>query len=148
MSSRRMSLLPRATLHSDSKHLLLFPLPALVPLSPFLPFLSSVLFLPLLSYSLCTLCLLCELCLATAGLFLVQVSMGRTDWWRVSRCISVTRSIWPPWPTTLLTTQVVYFILIKLATKKMWRCRGLNPRPSVCETDALPLSYIPFDNTC
>jgi hypothetical protein len=27
--------------------------------------------------------------------------------------------------------------------KKIWRCRGLNPRPSVCETDALPLSYIP-----
>ncbi len=25
-----------------------------------------------------------------------------------------------------------------------WRCRGSNPRPSVCETDALPLSYIPL----
>ena len=24
-----------------------------------------------------------------------------------------------------------------------WRCRGLNPRPSKCESDALPLSYIP-----
>jgi hypothetical protein len=27
--------------------------------------------------------------------------------------------------------------------KRLWRCRGSNPRPSVCETDALPLSYIP-----
>ena len=24
-----------------------------------------------------------------------------------------------------------------------WRCRGSNPRPSKCESDALPLSYIP-----
>jgi hypothetical protein len=24
--------------------------------------------------------------------------------------------------------------------EKAWRCRGSNPRPSVCETDALPLS--------
>jgi hypothetical protein len=28
--------------------------------------------------------------------------------------------------------------------EKVWRCRGSNPRPSVCETDALPLSYIPL----
>jgi hypothetical protein len=28
--------------------------------------------------------------------------------------------------------------------QKYWRCRGSNPRPSVCETDALPLSYIPI----
>ena len=26
---------------------------------------------------------------------------------------------------------------------KAWRCRGSNPRPSKCESDALPLSYIP-----
>ena len=26
---------------------------------------------------------------------------------------------------------------------KVWRCWGLNPRPSKCESDALPLSYIP-----
>ena len=25
-----------------------------------------------------------------------------------------------------------------------WRCRGSNPRPSKCESDALPLSYIPL----
>ena len=29
--------------------------------------------------------------------------------------------------------------------KVCWRCRGSNPRPSKCESDALPLSYIPFD---
>jgi hypothetical protein len=28
--------------------------------------------------------------------------------------------------------------------EKDWRCRGSNPRPSICETDALPLSYIPL----
>ena len=27
--------------------------------------------------------------------------------------------------------------------KKIWSCRGLNPRPLVCETSALPLSYNP-----
>ena len=27
--------------------------------------------------------------------------------------------------------------------KNSWRCRGSNPRPSKCESDALPLSYIP-----
>ena len=27
--------------------------------------------------------------------------------------------------------------------KRAWSCRGLNPRPSKCESDALPLSYNP-----
>ena len=31
-----------------------------------------------------------------------------------------------------------------LTQKISWRCRGLNPRPSACEADALPLSYIPM----
>ena len=29
---------------------------------------------------------------------------------------------------------------------KKWTNRGSNPRPSVCETDALPLSYTPNDH--
>ena len=31
-----------------------------------------------------------------------------------------------------------YFVV-----EKCWRCGGSNPRPSACEADALPLSYIP-----
>lgn len=30
------------------------------------------------------------------------------------------------------------------SSKCYWRCRGLNPRPSACEADTLPLSYIPI----
>ena len=30
--------------------------------------------------------------------------------------------------------------------REKWTNRGSNPRPSVCETDALPLSYTPNDH--
>ena len=41
----------------------------------------------------------------------------------------------------------VCFIFVKNKKReKKWTSRGLNPRPSVCETDALPLSYMPFYN--
>lgn len=43
-------------------------------------------------------------------------------------------------------SQSIPFYLLdfnEILSLKLWRCRGLNPRPHTCEAYALPLSYIP-----
>ncbi len=57
----------------------------------------------------------------------------------------ITSFHWATYPTRLrVFIDPRYCFFISSFCEKNWRCQGSNPKPSLCERDALPLSYIPF----
>ncbi len=75
-----------------------------------------------------------------------MISHFHLYFWR--KYVDVTdRTHWATFPTgkwVFICTTMSYVPYTISFVEKNWRCRGSNPRPSLCERDALPLSYIPF----